>query len=333
MPAIRQNKISSHSTKLLRLANIHGGHMKYQCFCPQPYPPQPPISSVNPRHSTLLLPSNLVEKINQAQGAAVSKSTQEKDASRLRDFLVFCEGLGIHNKHALPAREDLLIAWASSYAGQLAGKTVSAKISAVKKEHACRGLPWYGSEHLQLILKGVEGLRPPSSFFAKRSPILPPTKDVKKFDLTRHATFAHITESTATNGSCNLHLPWSKTQKARGDDVWIPRQEAPLDPIHALHKHFLKNRLLLSHPIAAYPKFIQRINQILQSSRQKYPRITGHCIRIGGTTFYLISGVPPDMVKKFGRWRSQAFLEYWCCLDYLGKIHLDMLPLNLQSQP
>ncbi|KAF8812631.1 hypothetical protein BYT27DRAFT_7086272 [Phlegmacium glaucopus] len=171
MPAIRQNKISSHSTELLRLANIHGGHMKYQRFRPQPYPPQPPISSGNLRHSTLILPSNLVEKINQAQGAAVSKSTQDKDASRLRDFLVFCEGLGIQNKHALPAREDLLIAWASSYAGRLAGKTVSAKISAVKKEHGRRGLPWYGSERLQLILKGVEGLRPPSSFFAKRAPV------------------------------------------------------------------------------------------------------------------------------------------------------------------
>jgi hypothetical protein len=45
-------------------------------------------------------------------------------------------------------------------------------------------------------------------------------------------------------------------------------------------------------------------------------------------TFYLVSVVPPDMVKKFGHWRSQAFLEYWCCLDYLGAIHFEMLPLT-----
>ena len=62
--------------------------------------------------------------------------------------------------------------------------------------------------------------------------------------------------------------------------------------------------------------------------KKGYPRISGHCFRIGGTTFYLISGVPPDMVKKFGRWRSQAFLEYWRCLDYLGAIHIEMLPLK-----
>ena len=109
-----------------------------------------------------------------------------------------------------------------------------------------------------------------------------------------------------------LALLWSKTQKARGDDVWIPRQEAPLDPVHAIHKHYIKNKLQMNHPIAAYrdthgtlamltrSKFIRRINQILRATNKHYPRVTGHCFHIGGTTFYLVSGVPPDMVKKFG---------------------------------
>jgi hypothetical protein len=168
--------------------------------------------------------------------------------------------------------------------------------------------------------------------------LLCPTESLDHFDCTRHPTFENISDSTAENGSANLHLPWSKTQKARGDDVWIPRQEAPLDPIHALHKHFIKSNLDLTHPIASYrnscgtvvaltrSRFIRRINQILQLSGKNYPRITGHCACIGGTTFYLVSGVPPDMVKKFGRWRSNAFLEYWRCLDYLGAIHIEMLP-------
>jgi hypothetical protein len=180
------------------------------------------------------------------------------------------------------------------------------------------------------------------SFFSQLriGEILPPSQDLRKFDSTRYATFAHIAESTAANGACNLHLPWSKTQKGRGDDVWIPRQEAPLDPIHAVHKHFVKNRLNIDHPLAAYrddrndirtltrSKLVRRINDILRATNKGYPRVSGHCFRIGGTTFYLVSGVPPDMVKKFGRWRSQAFLEYWRCLDYLGAIHIDMLPLK-----
>jgi hypothetical protein len=136
-------------------------------------------------------------------------------------------------------------------------------------------LPWQGGERLRRIIKGVEELRPASSFCAKRAPVtilmltdlnrglsrtsglnicvpaicllsffcqlhsgelLPPTQDLAKFKPHHHATFSHIAESTADNGACNLHLPWSKTQKAQGDDMWIPRQEAPLDPIHAFHQ-------------------------------------------------------------------------------------------------
>jgi hypothetical protein len=188
------------------------------------------------------------------------------------------------------------------------------KILAIKKEHHRQGLLWQGGEQLRLILKGVEEMRPASSFYCKRAPvtitmlddlnsgldrssgldncvcaicclfffsqlriseILPPTQNLNRFNPCQHATFAHIRESTTKNGACNLHLPWLKTQKARGDDVWIPRQEAPLDPIHAIHKHFVKNRLKINHPILAYcdanenlvmltrAKFIQHINQIL----------------------------------------------------------------------
>ena len=183
------------------------------------------------------------------------------------------------------------------------------------------------------------------SFFCqlRSGKILPPTQNLSKFNSQRHTTFAHIAESTAKNGACNLHLPWSKTQKARGDDVWIPRQEAPLDPIHAIHKQFIKNKLSIDHPIAAYrdvqgnivtltrSKFVRHINEILRDKKKGYPRVSGHCFRIGGTTFYLVSGVPPDMVKKFGRWRSHAFLEYWQCMDYLGAIHIEMLPLKPQA--
>jgi hypothetical protein len=78
-----------------------------------------------------------------------------------------------------------------------------------------------------------------------------------------------------------------------------------------IHKHFVKNRLEINHPISAYhdvnenlvmltrAKFIQHINQILQATKKGYLWITEHCFHIGGTTFYLVSGVPPDMVKKF----------------------------------
>lgn len=152
-------------------------------------------------------------------------------------------------------------------------------------------MPWQGGERLKQIIMGVEEMRPASSFCWKRAPVtismltdlnsglsrtsclnvcvcticllsffcqvhsgelLPPTQDLTKFKPHQHATFSHIAESTADNSACNLHLPWSKTQKALGNNVWIPRQEAPLDSIHAIHKHFIKNSLDIKHPIAAY---------------------------------------------------------------------------------
>jgi hypothetical protein len=164
---------------------------------------------------------------------------------------------------------------------------------------------------------------------------LPPTQnlDLEKFNPRRHATFSDIAESTGWNGACNFHLPWSKSQKARGDDIWIhvKRHRSPLDPIHAIHKHFTKNRLDINHPIqvAAYRDDHGTLITLTRSTIDKQT-LSSHYRPLLPHRRDLISGVPPDMVKKFGRWRSQAFLEYWRCLDYLGAIHIEpeMLPLN-----
>jgi hypothetical protein len=336
MPPLRLSQSihtpSPYTSELSHVAELHGGKLPHRYGRFQPYvariqPQKAMNSQVNMTHELPQLPPTILDKIRDTQAAAVSLTTQKKDASRLREFLSFCEGLGIKTRDALPAREDILLAWASSYAGRLAGKTVGAKLRAIHKEHDRLGLTWLGGDRLRKVLIGVEELRPPSSFRSKRAPVtismleeldkglnrssgldiciravcllsffcqlrsgelLPPTQSLKNFNPQRHATFANIAESTAENGACNLHLPWSKTQKSRGDDVWIPRQEAPLDPIHAIHKHFIKNKLNINHPIAAYrdpqgnivtltrSKFVHRINKILGDMKKGYPRVSGH---------------------------------------------------------
>ena len=130
---------------------------------------------------------------------------------------------------------------------QLAQKSQQSRKSTKK------GVAMQGGKRLRWIIKGVEELRPASSFWPKRVPVtisiltdlnnglsrssgldvcgcaicllsffcqlcsgehLSPTQDLVKFKPHRHATFCHITESTVDNSTCNLHLPWSKTQKA-----------------------------------------------------------------------------------------------------------------------
>ena len=57
------------------------------------------------------------QKIKDVQEVTVSRSMQTKDASQLQEFLAFCDGLGIKNQDTFLASEDLLVGWASSYAG------------------------------------------------------------------------------------------------------------------------------------------------------------------------------------------------------------------------
>ncbi|KAH7909540.1 hypothetical protein BJ138DRAFT_1010615, partial [Hygrophoropsis aurantiaca] len=39
--------------------------------------------------------------------------------------------------------------------------------------------------------------------------------------------------------------------------------------------------------------------------------VRGPAFRIGGATELLLQGLNPDVVAQQGRWKSQAFLEYW----------------------
>jgi hypothetical protein len=66
--------------------------------------------------------------------------------------------------------------------------------------------------------------------------------------------------------------------------------------------------------------FLQRCNTIW--SALGYPRTTGHCFRIGGTTELLILGTPPDVVKATGRWSSDSFLRYWRSLEEIAPRHI-----------
>lgn len=248
------------------------------------------------------------------------------------------------------------------------------KISAVKVYHEQQELPWAGGEKLRRVLKGVENATPASSIRAQRPPvttemlrllhkkldqsngldsavlavatmslygqlrlgeILPRVESLEKFDGTLQPAMLNVSEPFSAAGSRSIHLPWSKTKKARGEDVVITRQKGRTDPIAALEKHMRINKLSSHHPIASYrdaqgkvkaltkQRFLRRCNSIWK--RYKIRRITGHSFRIGGTTHYLLVGVNPEVVKTFGRWSSNAFLRYWRSLDALASRHIEML--------
>ncbi|KAE9407661.1 hypothetical protein BT96DRAFT_809122, partial [Gymnopus androsaceus JB14] len=149
-----------------------------------------------------------------------------------------------------------------------------------------------------------------------------------------HKAFPAVRDLLPPNntGECILRLPKTKTAQSRGEKVILVSKAGHTCPNCAFRHHLQVNRLGSEHPLMAYENkhnelailtksnFLTRCNDIWSS--KGLPRMTGHCFCIGGTTHLLISGMPPDVVKALGRWKSNAFLKYWRNLDSLASIHL-----------
>ncbi|KAJ3819466.1 hypothetical protein F5880DRAFT_1489613 [Lentinula raphanica] len=161
--------------------------------------------------------------------------------------------------------------------------------------------------------------------------VLPTNSNVLRYDPTSMPLAQHLRPVNSSGSRC-LFLPCTKTSQQRGDEVLIPVQNGRTDPVRALGDHLAINNVCDNDPLFSYldsncirrvltvKVLLRRCNDIWKE--QGFPRMSGHCFRIGGTTHYLLSGINPDVVKVFGRWKSSAFLTYWRHLESLGSLHL-----------
>lgn len=114
------------------------------------------------------------------------------------------------------------------------------------------------------------------------------------------------------------------------------------DTISALELHRKCNFTSMESPLASYRlpsgslipltrcKFLARLNGIFEP--RDLPIVTGHCLRIGGTTHLLLSRIPPDVVKLLSRWSSDAFLRYWRSLEVIAPFYVELLmPIMRES--
>jgi len=134
--------------------------------------------------------------------------------------------------------------------------------------------------------------------------------------------------------SSELLLPWTKTNQFDGDKIFLLSQRYPLNATHSLSRHFASSPLDPEHFLCEFgtkhstsflckESFMAMCNTVW--SKEGLPHITGHSFRIGGTTALLCSGVNPEVVKKLGRWSSDAFLIYWRSLGHLFSKHASNL--------
>lgn len=155
-----------------------------------------------------------------------------------------------------------------------------------------------------------------------------------------HNPLTHPSRSSLSpllNGipSVELHLPRTKTNQALGQTVYLTAQQDLVCPLKALKAHFATNAdISPDDHIFAYrtngitkrltkEDFLLRCNEIWV--RRGFSRVSGHAFRIGGTHAFLAAGVPDDVVKKLGRWSSDAFLRYWRGLGNIAQIHTSNL--------
>ncbi|KAF8573067.1 hypothetical protein K439DRAFT_1376608, partial [Ramaria rubella] len=59
--------------------------------------------------------------------------------------------------------------------------------------------------------------------------------------------------------------------------------------------------------------FMNRCNDIFRDHGLQI--MDRHSFCIGGTTWLLLLGVDPWIIKVIGRWSSAAFLTYWCKIE------------------
>jgi len=145
------------------------------------------------------------------------------------------------------------------------------------------------------------------------------------FDSNKSITRKNLSHDQDPGGNkvTVLHIPKTKTSQIEGEDVFWAKQDGLTDPDAALANHLTVNNPLDDHHLFSYlqkkgarsvwqpltkTKFLERVKKAALAA--SLDPLQGHGIRIGSILEYLLRGMPFDVMKSKGRWRSDAFLMY-----------------------
>ena len=133
-------------------------------------------------------------------------------------------------------------------------------------------------------------------------------------------------------------IPMTKTLPTGEDVHCVPHiLPSPLDPKTALDNHVRINVSNVESHLFAWrhptgrlrplskKEVIKHIDSITKAHLNLLD-LKGHSLHIGGTLFYLLKGVPFDVIKTMGQWSSKSFTLYL-------RHHTLVLAPFLQSQP
>lgn len=147
-------------------------------------------------------------------------------------------------------------------------------------------------------------------------------KNLTAFDPKTHVKRSNLGESTDRRGmkTTTFNVPETKSSRLEGEQLYWAKQKGDSDPEEALRRHLEFNNPDSDFHLFGYKNkegkmipltktaFTRRLEKAAKDA--KLPTMKGHSIRIGSTLEYLLRGLPFDVMKVKGRWKSDAFHTY-----------------------
>ncbi len=153
--------------------------------------------------------------------------------------------------------------------------------------------------------------------FARLSNLVPDS--TLSFDPTKHFTRADF----ITRPDHLLVLfKWSKTNQFHSHITPVPLAAIPGSPLCPLGAFERMLRLVPApqsapafclppqHLPLSRPLFLKALASLISLAGASPKGFTGHSFRRGGASCAFAAGVPGELIKKHGQWRSDAYLRY-----------------------
>lgn len=304
------------------------------------------------------LGEQLNQEVAAYRSVAFTDNTKRTYQTHLRSYLAFCEEMQIK---PVPVTDVTVAKYAAYLARRLKPSSVKQYINIIRLLHLECGLdnPSADSWYLKTTLKGIEKMK--GTEVTRKVPVTPElllqmrvklnftkTKDcvfwaacmVMFFGLLRKSNLFG-TDSVGFNPDKQLTrdcfrasadqtamivtAKWSKTNQTRDHvlNIRLPELSGhPLCPVSAVLTMF--RALGPAAPTTqAFPLTGPAFNRRLRAltSDLAVSGISSHSMRRGGATWALSSGIPGEVVKAWGDWKSVCYLVY---LDQLPQTVMDL---------
>lgn len=292
------------------------------------------------------LATQLDEEVASYRGQAFAASTKKTYQSHLKSYLVFCEELNIA---PVPVSDFTVARYAAYLARRLKPSSVKQYLNNVRLLHLECNLPnpcedsWY----LKTTMKGIEKSK--GTDVCRKTPVTPAlllrmrekldmckTVDcvfwaaclVMCFGLLRKSNLfgtdatgfqkkKNLTRDSfivTDNDAVTIRITWSKTNQSKERVMNIRLPVLPnhfLCPVAAVIKLFSVTSPA-SPKDPAFPMTGSAFNRKLRalSAAVGMGGLTSHSFRRGGATHALSCGIPGEIVKAMGDWRSTCYLVY-----------------------